>query len=90
MDALDYKILSCLKEILKNMHLIKAMRCIEFVPVLQVPEHKPRLPYLQQRLWRLSHRLSRRGALLPVFQQLIDFGTALLTWRSSMLSVTIE
>ena len=28
-----------LKDILTNMHLIKAMRCVEFVPVLQVLEN---------------------------------------------------
>src|SRR3954466_15884103 len=77
-----------LENILRDMHLIKTMRCIEFGPVLQVPENRPCFPYLQQRL-RFFH-LSRRGVLFPVFQQLINFGAAPLTWRSSMLSLTIE
>src|SRR3954470_1578495 len=77
-----------LENILRDRHLIKTMRCIEFGPVLQVPENRPCFPYLRQRL-RFFH-LARRGALFPVFQQLINFGAAPLTWRSSMLSLTIE
>src|SRR3954468_7860828 len=36
-----------LENILRDMHLIKTMRCMEFGPVLQVPENGIFFPYLQ-------------------------------------------
>ena len=78
-----------LEDILRDMHLIKAMRRVVIGPVLQVPENRPRFPYLQQRL-RCLFDLSRRRALFLVSQQLVDFSAAPLTCRSSKLSQPIE
>ena len=78
-----------LAHVLCDMHDIKAVRHKEDLPVRQVPENRPRFPYLQQRLWRLS-LLSRRWALFPIFQQLIDFLAAPLAWRSTAFGCTIE
>ena len=43
-----------LAHVLRDMHDIKAVRHTVDLPVRQVQENRPRFPYLQQRLWRLS------------------------------------
>ena len=78
-----------LAHVLRDMHEIKAMRHAEDLPVWQVPENRPHLPYLQQRLWLLLG-LSRHRALLPVIQQLVDLRATLLVWDSSELDRPIE
>ena len=52
-----------LAHILRDMHDIKVVRHTVDLPVRKVPENRPRYPYLQQRLWRLS-LLSRLWHLL--------------------------
>src|SRR5664279_400853 len=83
----------CAKEtlahILRDMHDIKAMRPIIDWPVVQVPENRPRFPYPHQRIWCLS-LLSRRWALFPIFQQLIDFRAFPLTWGPRVSSVPLN
>jgi hypothetical protein len=71
------------------MHGIKAMGRAEDLPVRQIPENRPRFPYLQERLGRLS-LLSRRWALWPICQQLLDFFAAPQRWISSELNFPIE
>src|ERR1044072_2090824 len=74
------------------MHDIKAVRHTEDVLVRQVPKNRPRFPYLQQRLWRLSLRidLSWRWALFPIFQHHVYFGAAPPTWGLSEFGCSIE
>jgi hypothetical protein len=71
------------------MHDIKAMGCAEDLPVWQILENRPRFPYFQQRLGRLS-LLSRRWAFWPICQQLINFVAAPQRWLSSELNFPIE
>src|SRR4051812_10938305 len=80
------------------MHDIKAVRHTVDLPVRQVPENRPRFPYLQQRLWRLSLLsrlwrlllLSRQWAIFPIFQQLVYFLAAPRTRAFSGFGFTIE
>src|SRR3989337_836367 len=71
------------------MHDIKAVRHTVDLPVRQVLENRPRFPYLQQRLWRLS-LLSQLWALFPIFQQLVYFLAAPRTRASLGFGFTIE
>jgi hypothetical protein len=73
-----------LAHVFHDMHDIKAMGHAKDLPVWQIPINRPRFPYLQQRLGRLS-LLSRRWALWPICQQLIDFVAAPQRWLSSEL-----
>ena len=71
---------------------------VELISVRQVPENRPRFPYLQQRLWRLSLLsrlwrlllLSRQWAVFPIFQQLVYFLAAPRTRAFSGFGFTIE
>jgi hypothetical protein len=71
------------------MNDIKAMGHAKDLLVRQIPENRSHFPYLQQRLGRLS-LLSRRWALWPICQQLIDFVAAPQRWLSSELNLPIE
>src|SRR4051812_2441778 len=71
------------------MHEIKAMRTAEETPVFQIPENRPRFPYPHQRL-SLLFFLSRRRALFPSFQQVVDFFAAPSSWGCSELLASIE
>src|SRR3954465_256882 len=87
-----------LAHVLRDMHDIKAVRHTVDLPVRQVPENRPRFPYLQQRLWRLSLfsrlwrllLLSRQWAVFPIFQQLVYFLAAPRTRAFSGFGFTIE
>ena len=78
-----------LGNILRNVHYIEAMGRVEDLLVLQVVENRPRFPYTQQRIYPRS-LLSRRRALLPIFQKLVDFGAAPRARGSFGLVFTIE